>query len=149
MKYQIKVVHFLRRKYAGTCVITIKSATFTLGKSNEIIFQNCLLLLARYDDSALVFGNVCVLLSSCPEKDSSCSSCHSAPVPCSQQIQTATTTTTTTTTTSTTTTTTTTKPTTTTTTTSANSLGDFKILNKYNTSSIDTKLRLTMLCNNW
>ena len=27
-------------------------------------------------------------------------------------------------------------------TTSANSLGDFKILNKYNTSSIDTKLRL-------
>merc|ERR1712062_132683 len=36
-----------------------------------------------YDDSALVFGNVCVLLSSCSERDSACSSCHSAPVPCS------------------------------------------------------------------
>ena len=142
MEYQIKVVHFFRRKYAGTCVITIKSATFIIGKSYGIIFQNCLLLLARYDDSALVFDNVCVLLSSCPEKDATCSSCHSAPVPCSQQIQTATTTTTTTATTTTT-------PTTTTTTTSANSLGDFKILNKYNTSSIDTKLRLTMLCYNW
>lgn len=31
-------------------------------------------------------ANLCVLLSSCSERDSSCSSCHSAPVPCNHQI---------------------------------------------------------------
>merc|ERR1711953_865606 len=38
-----------------------------------------------YDDAEPFLANVCVLLSSCPKKDF-CSSCHSAPVPCSQPI---------------------------------------------------------------
>merc|ERR1712110_353519 len=49
-----------------------------------------------YDGTAGLLGNVCVLLSSCSERDSSCSSCHSAPVPCSQHVENTTTTTTTT-----------------------------------------------------
>jgi len=38
-----------------------------------------------YDDTDVI-GNVCVLLSACEERDSSCSSCHTAPVPCSQEL---------------------------------------------------------------
>ena len=40
----------------------------------------------RYDYMAGILANVCVLLSSCEERDSSCSSCHTAPVPCSHQM---------------------------------------------------------------
>ena len=63
-----------------------------------ILCMNCV----RYDGMAGFLSNVCVLLSSCSARDTSCSSCHSAPVPCSQQIQTTTTSTTTITTTTTT-----------------------------------------------
>ena len=45
-------------------------------------YNNCV----RFDGMAGFLANLCVLLSSCSERDSSCSSCHSAPVPCSQQI---------------------------------------------------------------
>ena len=38
-------------------------------------------------DGTLALGNFCVLLSSCEERDSSCSSCHTAPVPCSHQME--------------------------------------------------------------
>ena len=41
----------------------------------------------RYDGDAGMFGNVCVLLSSCEERDSSCMGCHSAPVPCSHRLE--------------------------------------------------------------
>ena len=51
-------------------------------QSNDIQYER---VGSRYDGTAVI-GNVCVLLSSCSERDSSCSSCHSAPVPCSQQM---------------------------------------------------------------
>ena len=40
----------------------------------------------RYDNMAGITANVCLLLSSCAERDFSCSSCHTAPVPCSQEM---------------------------------------------------------------
>ena len=39
-----------------------------------------------YDASDHYLASVCLLLSSCSERNSSCTSCHSAPVPCSQAI---------------------------------------------------------------
>merc|ERR1719394_2337335 len=39
-----------------------------------------------YDNMAGIPANVCILLSNCEERDSSCSSCHTAPVPCSHQM---------------------------------------------------------------
>ena len=64
----------------------------TFEKKSQV---NCKLLYRRYDDTDVI-GNVCVLLSACEERDSSCSSCHTAPVPCSQELPTTTTTITTT-----------------------------------------------------
>ena len=53
-------------------------------RQNEIDIYNrdCV----RYDTAAGLLANVCVLFSSCEERDSSCSSCHTAPVPCSHQM---------------------------------------------------------------
>jgi len=39
-----------------------------------------------YDATEAPFDNVCILLSSCPTKNSMCTGCHSAPVPCSQEL---------------------------------------------------------------
>ena len=39
-----------------------------------------------YDTSHPSLATLCLLLSSCSERDTSCTSCHSAPVPCSQAI---------------------------------------------------------------
>ena len=39
-----------------------------------------------YDGSQSLLGLTCLLLSSCARRDSLCSSCHTAPVPCSGQI---------------------------------------------------------------
>ena len=42
---------------------------------------------SRYDQTAPALALVCVLVSSCQERNCSCSGCHTAPVPCRQQIR--------------------------------------------------------------
>ena len=39
-----------------------------------------------YDGSQTLLGHTCLLLSSCDRRNNSCSSCHTAPVPCSRQM---------------------------------------------------------------
>ena len=83
-------INIFRRKPARSFVLPTLSVVTTLGNDyNELDnvitkYINCI----RYDGTAGLLGNMCVLLSSCSERDSSCSSCHSAPVPCSQHIET-------------------------------------------------------------
>ena len=46
----------------------------------------------RFDATEAPFGDVCVLLSACPARNSQCGGCHSAPVPCSHHLPSTTTT---------------------------------------------------------
>ena len=66
-------------------MLPTRTAASTLG---NLMFKNIsfpYFSMIRYDETS-INGNICVLLSSCEERDSSCSSCHTAPVPCSHEM---------------------------------------------------------------